>query len=57
MGNSPVDKSKSFIESGMTLITQTSSDKHLNKINKHESLLSNGIQSEKERGSQKGKQI
>ena len=29
MGNSPTDKSKDFIRSGMTLITQIDSDKHL----------------------------
>lgn len=31
MANSPTDKSESFIKSGMTLITQVSSDKHLQK--------------------------
>lgn len=31
MGNSPTDKSKDFIRSGMTLITQIDSDKYLNK--------------------------
>ena len=31
MGNSPTDKSKDFIRSGMTLITQIDSDKHLKK--------------------------
>ena len=31
MSNSPTDKSESFIKSGMTLITQVSSDKHLQK--------------------------
>lgn len=29
MGNSPVDKSKDFIKSGMTLITEVSSDKYI----------------------------
>ena len=29
MGNSPTDKSKDFIASGMTLITQVDSDKYL----------------------------
>ncbi|AOV58587.1 hypothetical protein T040910_082 [Synechococcus phage S-CAM3] len=29
MGNSPTDKSKNFIASGMTLITQIDSDKYL----------------------------
>ena len=31
MGNSPTDKRKDFIRSGMTLITQIDSDKHLKK--------------------------
>ena len=31
MANSPTDKSKQFEESGMTLITQIESDKHLEK--------------------------
>ena len=31
MGNSPTDKSKDFIRSGMTLITQIDSDKYLKK--------------------------
>lgn len=31
MGNSPTDKSKDFIESGMTLITEVASDKYLKK--------------------------
>jgi hypothetical protein len=31
MGNSPTDKSKNFIKSGMTLITQIESDKLLKK--------------------------
>lgn len=45
MGNSPVDKSKDFIKSGMTLITEVSSDKYLRQkktekkgINKKEDL-------------------
>ena len=45
MGNSPVDKSKDFIKSGMTLITEVSSDKYLKQkksgkkgINKKEDL-------------------
>lgn len=29
MGNSPVDKSKDFIDEGMTLITETDADKYL----------------------------
>ena len=53
MANSPVDKSNAFIESGMTLITEISSDKYLNKINNNTtSHLSNGIKSKKERGDQ-----
>ena len=31
MGNSPVDKGKEFIKKGMTLITETSSDRLLRK--------------------------
>jgi hypothetical protein len=31
MANSPTDKSKEFEKSGMTLITQQESDKHLKK--------------------------
>jgi len=31
MGNSPTDKSKDFITSGMTLITEVASDKYLKK--------------------------
>tara|TARA_B100000282_G_C31609409_1_gene433986 strand:+ start:205 stop:330 length:126 start_codon:yes stop_codon:yes gene_type:complete len=31
MGNSPIDKSKEFEESGMTLITQPESDRYLKK--------------------------
>jgi len=31
MGNSPTDKSKDFIKSGMTLITQIDSEKLLKK--------------------------
>lgn len=31
MGNSPVDKSKDFIKSGMTLVTELNSDKYLEK--------------------------
>jgi hypothetical protein len=32
MGNSPTDKSKDFIKSGMTLITQIESDRLLKKV-------------------------
>ena len=31
MANSPVDKSRDFIESGMTLITEHASEKYLKK--------------------------
>ena len=31
MANSPVDKSKKFIDDGMTLITELSSEKYLKK--------------------------
>ncbi len=34
MANSPVDKSEDFIKSGMTLITELASDKHLKKSKK-----------------------
>ena len=34
MGNSPTDKSKDFIKSGMTLITQIDSDRLLRKAKK-----------------------
>tara|TARA_A200000113_G_scaffold213673_1_gene216304 strand:+ start:1968 stop:2096 length:129 start_codon:yes stop_codon:yes gene_type:complete len=34
MGNSPTDKSKDFIKSGMTLITQLESEKYLKKVDK-----------------------
>jgi hypothetical protein len=32
MGNSPTDRSKDFIKSGMTLITQIESDRLLKKV-------------------------
>ena len=32
MGNAPTDKSKAFIKSGMTLITQVDSDNFLKKV-------------------------
>jgi len=32
MANSPTDKSKEFVESGMTLITQQASDKWMKKV-------------------------
>lgn len=37
MANSPVDKSESFIKSGMTLISDSASEKHLRrpKLNKY----------------------
>lgn len=34
MANSPTDKSKEFVESGMTLITQQASDKWMKKVAK-----------------------
>lgn len=34
MAVSPVDKGDSFIESGMTLITEVSSEKYLNRLRK-----------------------
>ena len=34
MANSPVDKGKEFIESGMTLITEYASERYLNKQKK-----------------------
>ncbi len=52
MGNSPTDKSQDFIKSGMTLITQVSSDKHLKKINNKASQSLNGNESTEERGNQ-----
>ncbi|AOV57339.1 hypothetical protein S170810_084 [Synechococcus phage S-CAM1] len=36
MGNSPTDKSKDFIKSGMTLITQIDSDRYLKKKEKED---------------------
>ena len=36
MANSPVDKSKDFVKSGMTLITELSSDKYINRSKKVE---------------------
>jgi len=38
MANSPVDKSKEFIESGMTLITDYASERYLSKKEKSEAL-------------------
>lgn len=34
MANSPVDKSEDFIKSGMTLISELSSEKYLKKLHK-----------------------
>lgn len=34
MANSPTDKSKEFVESGMTLITQPESDYWLSKVSR-----------------------
>lgn len=36
MGNSPTDRSKDFIKSGMTLITQIESDRLLKKVKEKE---------------------
>ena len=55
MGNSPVDKSKDFIKSGKTLITDISSDRHLNKINKAALLAQDGINPKKKEESKKEK--
>lgn len=38
MGNSPVDKSKDFIKSGMTLISEPASDRWLRKVDNHKNL-------------------
>lgn len=35
MANTPVDKSKDFIESGMTLITDPASDRYLKKVKRN----------------------
>jgi hypothetical protein len=35
MANTPVDKSKDFIESGMTLITDPASERYLRRIKKN----------------------
>jgi len=40
MANSPVDKSNDFIQSGMTLITEISSEKYLKKVKKSGKSLS-----------------
>jgi len=34
MANSPTDKSKDFVKSGMTLITQMDSEKYLKQVRK-----------------------
>jgi hypothetical protein len=36
MANSPVDRSEDFIQSGMTLISDLSSEKYLKKIHKNQ---------------------
>ena len=36
MGNAPTDKSKDFIKSRTTLITQVDSDKYLKKLKKED---------------------
>ena len=38
MANSPVDKSQEFIKSGMTLISELSSEKYLRKIKKQKAV-------------------
>jgi len=38
MGNSPTDKSKDFIESGMTLITEVESDRYMRKKGKRKEV-------------------
>ena len=38
MGNSRTDKSESFKESGMTLITEVESDKYLRKVGKRKEV-------------------
>ena len=38
MGNSRVDKSKSFVDDGMTLITEVDSDKYLRKAGKRKKV-------------------
>ena len=43
MANSPVDKGKEFIESGMTLITEYASERYLSKVTKKESPSRGGI--------------
>jgi hypothetical protein len=45
MANSPVDKSKDFIKSGMTLITELSSDKYLKKSQKPKKTTINKTES------------
>ena len=40
MANSPTDKSKDFIKSGMTLITQRDSDKYLKRHNEKDDASS-----------------
>lgn len=41
MANSPIDKSQDFIQSGMTLITELSSEKYLNLVQKTKNLSKN----------------
>lgn len=44
MANSPVDKSKDFIKSGMTLITEIASDRYLKKSKKVEKSKINKLE-------------
>tara|TARA_Y100000992_G_C21252283_1_gene486531 strand:+ start:615 stop:752 length:138 start_codon:yes stop_codon:yes gene_type:complete len=44
MANSPVDKSKDFIKSGMTLITEIASDRYLEKSKKVEKSKINKLE-------------
>tara|TARA_B100000676_G_C17923767_1_gene756959 strand:+ start:655 stop:804 length:150 start_codon:yes stop_codon:yes gene_type:complete len=43
MANSPTDKSKDFIKSGMTLITQLDSDKYLKRYKEKDDASSRAI--------------
>lgn len=44
MANSPVDKSKDFIKSGMTLITEIASERYLKKSKKVEKSKINKLE-------------
>jgi hypothetical protein len=41
MANSPIDKSQDFIQSGMTLITELSSERYLKLVQKTKNLSKN----------------